>query len=472
MSNFDFDLVVLGGGPGGYVAAIAASHSGKKVALVEAGLIGGTCLNRGCIPTKALLASAHAYHDMKRANEFGLECEKVSFSFEKIMKRKDDIVTKLRDGINQLLKSNKITLLNGFGRLNDEHSLTINNEKKISFDKLIIATGSKPVNLPFMPEGSPYLVNSDQALNLSKLPQKLLVIGGGVIGMEMANFFAFLGVSVSIVEMMPQILPYEDVSVAKRVAAIFKKYNVTIKTGKKVSEIREDKAAGGVCVKLEGDAEPSSYDLVLQAVGRSRVIADINLAGAGIKTDGRKILTDDFMRTNISNVFAIGDCASDTMLAHMASHQGIIAAHNSARDEEAGMHKLRSDVPSCIYTIPEIASVGITQTAAQKKNIETISGKFMFNMLGRALCSQTNEGYVEVFADAKTKKVIGANIIGPSATELISTVQMAIASGLAFEEIHERVMFAHPTLSEALGEAFMDLGKSAIHVPPAMTAAR
>ncbi|HNY13284.1 MAG TPA: FAD-dependent oxidoreductase, partial [Candidatus Wallbacteria bacterium] len=153
MSNFDFDLVVLGGGPGGYVAAIAASHKGLKVALVEADLIGGTCLNRGCIPTKALLASAHAYHDMKRAHEFGLECEKVSFSFEKIMKRKDDIVAKLRDGINQLIKSNKITLVNGFGKINDEHSLTINNEKKITFNKLIIATGSKPVNLPFMPEG-------------------------------------------------------------------------------------------------------------------------------------------------------------------------------------------------------------------------------------------------------------------------------------------------------------------------------
>lgn len=469
MSNFDFDLVVLGGGPGGYVAAIEGSHNGLKTAVIEADSVGGTCLNRGCIPTKALLASAHLYHDMKRAHEFGLEQEKIQgANLEKLTKRKDDIVTKLRDGIAQLLKVNKVTVINGFGKFQDAHTLIVNNEKKVTAGKIIIATGSKPMHFPFLPENSPYMINSDQALKLSKLPKKLLVIGGGVIGAEMANFFAFLGVNVTIVELMPQILPNEDSSIAKRLAAIFKKYNITVKTGKKVMEIKEDRAGNCAVVKLEGETETCSFDLVLQAIGRTRLINEINLADAGVKTDGKKIIIDEYFRTSQPNIFAIGDCASDIMLAHLASHQGIIAAKNASAKEESALHKLPAAIPSCIYTIPEVASFGINQAKAQKLGIEIKTGKFMFNMLGRALCNQSNEGYVETFADAATNKIIGANIIGPNATELIATLQMASISGLSIDEISEKMMFAHPTLSEAVGESIMDITKSAIHIPPSL----
>ena len=467
MANFDYDLIVLGGGPGGYVAAIRASRLGMKTAVVEADSPGGTCLNRGCIPTKALLASAHAYHDMKRAHEFGLECEKVNFNFEKIMKRKDDIVAKLREGVVSLFRANKINLIKGFGKIRDEHSLMLNDSEVISFKKLIIATGSRPVNLPFLPENSPFMINSDQALKLTKIPKKLLVIGGGVIGMEMANFFAFLGVSVTVVEMLPQILPSEDASVAKRLAAIFKKYGIIIKTGKKVLEIREDRAAGNVSVKLEGEAETSSYDLILQAVGRQRLINEINLQNVSIKTNGKKILVDEYFRTSVAHIFAIGDCASDIMLAHLASHQGMIAAYNASIEDENAMQKLHSPVPSCIYTIPEVASCGLTADRAKRENVEVASGKFMFNMLGRAMCMQSSEGFAEVFTDVKTGKIVGANILGPSATELIACVQAAMASNQTIGEFSEKIMFAHPTISEALGEAMLDVSKSAIHVMPA-----
>lgn len=472
MSSYDYDILVLGGGPGGYVAAIAAAKKGKKVGLVEMDQVGGTCLNRGCIPTKALLASAHVYHDMKRAHEFGLECERPGFSFEKIMKRKEDIVARLRDGISQLLKANRVTSIQGRGRLADGHSLSVDDSKKITFDRLIIATGSRPVNLPFLPEGSPFLINSDGALRLQKLPKKLLVIGGGVIGVEMANFFAFLGCSVTIVEIMPHLLPYEDSSIGKRMAAIFKKYGIAVKTSRKVSDIREERNNGNVSVRFEGENDPATFDLVLQAAGRSRVFADLNLAAAGVATDGKKITVDEFLRTSNPDIFAIGDCASDTMLAHYASHQGICAAENAAATPGAPLSKMDAVVPSCIYTVPEVASCGLTGEKAQKAGIPVTSGKFMFNMLGRALCSQSNEGYAEIFADQASGRVVGANIIGPSATELISTVQMAIISGKKASELSEHMMFAHPTLSEGIGEALADVDKKAVHIIPPVGAAR
>lgn len=468
MSDHDFDVIVLGGGPGGYAAAIRAARLGMKTALIEADSLGGTCLNRGCIPTKALLASAHAYHEVKKAREFGVECEKASFSLEKIMKRKDEIVSKLRDGIAQLIKANKVTLINGFGRLAGERRIAVDAAGSYSFKKLIIATGSKPLNLPLMPANSPYMINSDQALKLSKLPKKLLVIGGGVIGVEMANFFAFLGVAVTIVELMPQLLPAEDSSLGKRLAAIFKKYGITVKTGKKVSEIKEDRQQSCVAVKFEGEDAPASFDLVLQAVGRARVISDIGLDAASVKTDGKKIIADEYFRTSNPDIFAIGDCASDVMLAHLASHQAVTAAFNASRADGEAMRALEAPVPSCIYTIPEIASCGLTPDRAKKAGIELVSGKYMFNSLGRAMCMQANEGFAEIFADAKTGVIKGANILGPSATELICCVQAAMASGLSAKEFTEKMIFAHPTLSEAMGEAFADISKEAVHVPPAL----
>lgn len=468
MSDHDFDIIVLGGGPGGYAAAIRAARLGMKTALVEAASLGGTCLNRGCIPTKALLASAHAYHEVKRAREFGVECEKASFSLEKIMKRKDDIVSKLRDGIGQLIKANRVTLVNGFGRIAGERRLAVEGAGEYSFKKLIIATGSQPLNLPLMPPGSPYMINSDQALGLAKLPGKLLVIGGGVIGVEMANFFAFLGVNVTVVELMPQLLPYEDSSIGKRLAAIFKKYGVTVKTGRKVSEIKEDRQQGRVLVKLEGEAESASFDMVLQAVGRSRVISDIGLEKASVNTDGRKIMVDEFFRTSNPDIFAIGDCASDVMLAHLASHQALAAAFNASRPEGEPLRALHAPVPSCIYTIPEVASCGMTPDRAKKAGVELVSGKYMFNSLGRAMCMQAGEGFAEIYADPKTGAIAGANILGPSATELICCVQAAMASGLSARDFSERMIFAHPTLSEALGESLADIYKEAIHIPPAL----
>jgi len=465
--SYDFDVIVLGGGPGGYTAAIRAARLGLKTAVIEADSLGGTCLNRGCIPTKAILASAHIYHEMKKSHEFGVDSEKVSFNLEKIMKRKDDIVLKLREGIAQLFKANKITLINGFGRLDSSRGVVCG-EKTYTYKKLILATGSRPLNLPLMPPNSQYMINSDQALKLNKLPKRLLVIGGGVIGAEMANFFAFLGVSVTIVELMPQLLPNEDASLAKRLASIFKKYGITVKTGKKVSEIKEDRQAGCVNVKFEGESEQSSFDMVLQAVGRSRVISDIGLENASVKTDGKKIIVNEYFQTSNPDIFAVGDCASDIMLAHLASHQALAAAYNASCEDASAMRKLHAVVPSCIYTIPEAASCGLTPDKAKKAGLELVSGKFMFAMLGRALCMQANEGFVEIFADRDTKKITGANILGPSATELISCVQAAIASGLTAQEFGEKMIFAHPTLSEALGEAFSDISKEAIHIPPAL----
>ncbi|HOT77450.1 MAG TPA: dihydrolipoyl dehydrogenase, partial [Candidatus Wallbacteria bacterium] len=382
--SYDFDVIVLGGGPGGYTAAIRASRLGLKTAVIEADSLGGTCLNRGCIPTKAILASAHTYHEMKKAHEFGIDSEKISFNLEKIMKRKDDIVVKLRDGIAQLFKANKITLINGFGRLDSSRGVVCA-DKTYTYKKLILATGSRPLNLPFLPPNSQYMINSDQALKLNKLPKKLLVIGGGVIGAEMANFFAFLGVNVTIVELMPQLLPNEDASLAKRLASIFKKYAITVKTGKKVLEIKEDRQAGCVNVKLEGESEQSSFDMVLQAVGRSRVINDIGLENASVKTDGKKIIVNEYFQTSNPDIFAVGDCSSDIMLAHLASHQGVTAAYNASCEGASAMRKLHAVVPSCIYTIPEVASCGMTPDKAKKSGMELVSGKFMFSMLGRAL---------------------------------------------------------------------------------------
>ncbi len=407
---------------------------------------------------------------IKKFHESGIECEKMSFSLEKMMKRKDDIVIKLREGIVQLLKANKVTLIKGYGKITGPGFISAGAAGEFKYKKLIIATGSKPLVLPLMPPDSPYMINSDRALQLSKLPDKLLIIGGGVIGVEMANFFAFLGVNVCIAELMPRLLATEDESIGKRLAVIFKKYGITVKTGKRVLEIKEDRQAGGVIVSFEGENEPVKFDMVLQAVGRSRVISGIGLESVSVKTDGKKISVDKYFRTSNPDIFAIGDCASDVMLAHLASHQAIVAAHNvfCASGGAGEMRELTATVPSCIYTVPEIASCGVCADRARKSGIETVSGKYMFNMLGRAMCMQANEGFVEIFAEAKTHKIIGANIMGPSATELICCVQAAIASNASAEEFCDRMIFAHPTLSEAMGEAFSAIFDAAIHIPPSI----
>jgi len=449
-----FDVLILGGGPGGYVAALRAAQLGAKTAIVEKDRLGGTCLVRGCIPTKALLQSSELY-----SLEFGLVADSIAFDWAVAQKRKTAVVDQLVKGVEGLLKAGGVTVLRGAGRLSGKGNVSVGNVV-IQAKDIVIATGSAISRIPL--KGAEHTIDSDQILELKEVPKRLAVIGGGVVGMEFAAMFAALGTKVTVLEMLPQVLPMVDADLVSAYAKHLAGLGGTIHTNSKVAEVV--KAKGGLQVRFSEGGEGGSVDAeqVLLAVGRSPYTEGLGVEEAGVKLERGRVVVDAQLRTTASGVWAIGDVIGGIMLAHIASYEGICAIENIVGDgnRTPDYHA----APNCIYTEPEIAHVGLGEKEAKEKGLDIKIGKFPFAASGRALTLGQSEGFVKVIADAGSGKLLGAHIIGPRATDLVAEATLAIQNGLTMEQL-DLTIHAHPTLPESLMEAALAAQGRAIHIP-------
>lgn len=456
-----FDITVIGGGPGGYTAAIRAAQLGGKVCLIEQEKVGGTCLNWGCIPTKALLSCVEVLSHIKHAATFGITVDNVKADFAKMVERKNGIVSELVAGIEFLLKSYGVTLIKGRGVLTAKDQVWIEGTNgggiEIETDKIIISTGSRPAMIPAFNIDGEKIITSNEALNLKELPSSIIIVGGGVIGSEFACIFSEIGVKATILELMPNILPTEDKAVGQRMRSIFKRRGIDIRTKTKISKIE---VQGSEVVASIEDGEPVKADMALISIGRSLNTQDLGLNEVGIAQGQRgEIIVNDKMETNLYGVYAIGDVVGKIMLAHVAAKQGLVAAANAMGKNESMQYDI---VPGCIFTSPEIGSVGLTADKAKEKGYEVKLGNFSFMALGKAKAMGETEGTVRLVVDAKTDKLLGAQIIGPHATDLIAEVALGLKKGATAKEIGETI-HAHPTLAEAVYEAAEDVHNMAIH---------
>jgi dihydrolipoamide dehydrogenase len=460
-----YDLAVLGGGPGGYVAAIRAAQLGAKVACIEHERLGGVCLNWGCIPTKSMIATAALYKKMQNAARWGIRLAgEVSVDWPAMMSRKDKIVDNLVKGIGDIFGQYGIDLVEGHGRLTDPHTLEVEKAdgsgQTIEAKSTIIATGSSPLSIPAFPLDSEYILSSNDMVTLQNPPKSLLIIGMGVIGCEFAFLMGLLGTKVTMVELLEHALPLEDIDVSKTLERELKKNKIKFHLGRKVEKIATGTGEG---VKAElDDGKTIEAEKALVSIGRRFNTRDIGLEKLGIETnDNGSIRVDSKMRTNLSNIYAIGDVAGKWLLAYTASAEGAVAAANSlGRETEIDY----AGVPNAIFTKPEVASVGLRQQQAEKEGIDIKTGQFLFRVLGKAMAENEIEGLVKVIADAKNDKVLGVHIIGAHATELIHECALAVRMGLTATELGN-AFHAHPVLSEAIMEAVHDVHGLSIHNP-------
>lgn len=455
----EFDIVVIGAGPGGYVAAIRAAQLGAKVAVIERNRIGGTCLNWGCIPTKALYYSARALDAARHASEFGVNVGDVSFDLSKAVDRKDGVVKKLVGGIEQLLKGNKVEVIRGDGFVEAAGKVRVttpDGAEEISCKAIIIATGSEPALIPAFNIDRKNILTSTEMLDTREVPKSLLVIGGGVMGCEFASMFASFGSQVMIVELLPTILSTEDKMVSRVVAKRFKEAGVQVLTEVQVESVV---ACDGQVKTTLKDGRSFLTEKVMVAIGRSFNSAGIGLDKAGVVVEKGRIAVNDRMETNVKGIYAIGDVTGKMLLAHVASVQGIVAVNN-ALGKEARMDY--SVIPAGIFTDPEIASVGLREKDAQEKGIEVAVGRFPYAASGKALGMGETEGFVQIVSDPATDKVLGCSIVGSHATDLIGEVALAMKTGATVKDITETI-HAHPTLPEIVMEAAEDVHGMAIH---------
>lgn len=447
-----YDVIVIGGGPGGYTAAAKASALGGKVALVEKGALGGTCLNQGCIPTKTLLKSTEVLEIVKKSKDFGVEASQIEVSIEKILDRKKAIIKRLNTGVEFLMKSNKISVFRGEGKITgiDEVTIsTLNDQIKLRTRNIIIATGSRPAVIPGLEPDGQRIMNSDHALMLSSIPASLLIIGGGAIGVEFASIYQKLGAKVTLVEAMDRILPFADEEVSNALKQLMTRGKINFLTATKVGGIT--KAEEGLLVNVDTPKglQELQVDKVLVAVGRRPNYEDLGLEEIGVQVEKGKIKVNSKMETSIPNIYAIGDVTGGILLAHVASAEGTAAAVNAMGGQKQMNYSV---VPSCIYTSPELASVGITEEQAKSQEIQIVVGKSQFIGSGKALAMGENKGLVKIVAKAGNGKILGVHILGPQATSLISEAALAIKLGATVEDIADTI-HAHPSLPETLKEA-------------------
>ena len=452
------DIVVIGGGPAGYVAAIHAAHLGAKVAVVEKDRLGGTCLNRGCIPTKALVRSVEVLLEGRRANEFGIEVDNIKINFQKIMARKSNIVDKLVSGVEQLMKSNSISVYRDTGRILSPHLIKVNDEE-IATRKLIIATGSESALLPIPGLDLPGVLTTDDILELKELPESLVVIGGSHVGVEFASIFNGLGAKVTIVKRRPLLLEPIDEEIGRRFAQTLPRQGIEVKIGAAVKAIKREGAVLKVVWDTPEGEQGVEGQMVLMATGRQPYSEGLGLSELGIKMDGRAIVVNERLETNIDDVYAVGDVLGKSMLAHVASYEGEVAAENALGHSRQADYKA---VPSCIFTQPEIAGVGITEREAKDRGIPYKVSKFPFLACGRAVTMDETMGMVKMVCNADNGRVLGMHIMGPHASDLIAEGVLAIQLGATAEDIAHAI-HAHPTLSEAVHEAAMGQLYGAIH---------
>ncbi len=460
---FDFDLAVLGGGPGGYVAAIRAAQLGNKVCIIEKEKLGGVCLNWGCIPTKALLKNAEVFQTVKKARMFGIEVKNVSVNFKKNVDRSKSVAKQLSKGIEFLMKKNRITHLTGFGKLETENNISVFKEgkhKHITAKNIIVATGAKPRTLENMEIDGKYIIGSKEALSLVKLPKKVIIIGSGAIGCEFAFYFNSFGAEVELIEMQKRILPMEDAEISDALKENFIASGINVHNNSKVTSIEKLKTR--IRINIENEKEQTSINgsLALLAVGVEGNIQNIGLNNVGIKTENGSISIDGKCQTNVPNIFAIGDVAGPPWLAHKSSAQGHMVA-----DFINGkiIHEIdHLNIPSCTYCQPQVGSLGLTESRALELGHSIKVGKFFFRASGKALAVGNTFGFVKLIFDDQYGELIGAHIIGEGATEMIAELNIAKALESTWENL-AMTMHAHPTLSEAVMEAAMDAYGSAIH---------
>lgn len=462
-------VAVIGGGPGGYVAAIKAAMLGAEVTVIEKRKVGGTCLNVGCIPTKALLASSSLISSIKEAKDFGIHINgEVESNFNDIMNRKNKVVSQLISGIEFLFEKRGIKLVNGFGKLVDTNKIEVNKEdgskELVEADKIILANGSQPVILPMFPYDGDKIITSDEALNLKDVPKSLLIVGGGVIGCEFGQFFRALGTEVTIVEMFDQLLPLEDKDVAKQLQRQFKKDKIKMMTGVKIEkcEIVDNEVVATLSNGKEVKAEKA-----LLSIGRKPYLDNSGIEDIGIELERGKVIVNENLETNVKGIYAIGDIINTPFLAHVASKEGLVAAQNAVCGNSKTVNY--AAVPRCVYTEPEVAGVGKTEKELQENGIEYNTGQFDFRALGKAQAIGHFQGFIKILAD-KNDKIIGASIVGPHATDLLTELSLAVHLGLTVEEVGD-VIHAHPTLSEGIMEALHDVHGECVHAAPKLAKA-
>jgi len=441
-----YNLTIIGAGPGGYVAALYASQRGMSVCLIEKDQVGGVCLNWGCIPTKTLVASAKALSAARSAAAFGVKTGQIELDFSVARKRMWDIAAKLRAGVEYLLKARKVDVIKGAGVILDAHTVQAG-PVSVSTDNILIASGSVNIDISAAPVDEKSVLSSTGLLNLDTVPQELLIIGGGVIGCEFASLFHQFGSRVTIIEMMDRLMPASDDEIAKRLEALFRKNGISVKTGSKV--IGTSSGNNGKINVALSDGETISADKVLVSVGRKPVVEGLGLEKTGVIFDRQGIKTDEGMRTSVPNIYAIGDCTGGAMLAHVASFQAIMACDIMAGEKRSMMSV---PIPSAIFTDPEIASAGLTESAARKSGRNVKTAKFPFRALGKAFAEGKTEGFVKVVFDPDTKKILGADIMGEDASDLIAEMTLAIGKGLTVGDIGHTI-HVHPSLAEAVMEA-------------------
>ena len=452
----EFDIAIIGAGSGGYVAAIRAADLGKKVAIIEHREIGGTCLNRGCIPTKALLKMAEIYTCVKGSKSFGITVENASFDPNAIQKRKDAVIRRLVAGVDFLFKARKIVVKKGNGKFLDEHIIEITSDEgteKIKAKDIIIATGSEPAMIPAFKIDRKNVLTSDEALDLTEYPKSILIVGAGAIGIEFATIFSAFGTKVTLVEMMPQIIPaLKDRKLASMFQRTLIKRGIEIKTETKIDNI-EIQGNENVVSTLSSREEITT-EKVLVSIGRKLNSTGIGIEKLGIETERGKILVDEKLRTNIPNIYAIGDVIGGLLLAHKAQKEGGIVAEIIAGKDKKMDYRV---VPWAIFSSPEIASVGLTEEEAKENGIDTVVGEFPFMANGKAVAMNETDGEVKITAKSDTKEIIGAQIIGPEASVLISELALAMENNLTLNDIAYTV-HVHPTLPEAI----MEVAKSGL----------
>lgn len=469
----EYDLVILGGGTGGYVAAIRASQLGLKTAIVEKGKLGGTCLHKGCIPSKALLRSAEVFATAKHSEDFGVVTSDVSINFNKVQERKNKIVDQLHKGVQHLMKQGKIDVFEGTGRILGPSifspmpgtiSVEMNNgdENEMLIPKnVIVATGSRPRTLPGLDIDGQLVMTSDEALALEEVPSSIIIVGGGVIGIEWASMLSDFGAEVTVIEYADRIIPTEDKEISKEMQRLMKKKGVKIVTGAKVLPETLQKGEGvTISAEVKGSQQEFSAEKLLVSVGRQANTEGIGIENTDIQIEKGFILANEYFQTKESHIYAIGDVIGGLQLAHVASHEGIVAVEHIAGKNPSPIDY--SLVSKCIYSSPEAASVGLTEDEAKEKGHNVKTGKFSFRAIGKALVFGESDGFVKIVADKDTDDILGVHMIGPHVTDMISEAGLArVLDATPWEVAH--TIHPHPTLSEAIGEAALAVDGKAIH---------
>jgi dihydrolipoamide dehydrogenase len=463
--TYDADVVVIGSGPGGYVASIKAAQLGARVVCIEKSATewGGVCLNWGCIPTKTLIASVERLQDVREAGKMGVLTGEVGFDFTKITERKDKVVSTLRGGVEALLKSNHVRKVVGTARIVSANSVEVTagdgTKETISTANILIATGSRPVVPPIAGLEGEGVWTSNEAVRATTVPKSMLLIGAGAVGLEFSYVFNGLGTQCTVVEMMPEVLPLADAEIGAELRKALKKHGITFHVGAKVGKVERKGGLLAVTVGTEKGDQVIEVEVVLVGAGRRPNVEDLGLESVGVKVEKSGIVVDDHMRTNVPGIYALGDVTGKMALAHVASHQGIVAAENAMGHDAQMEYRC---VPSPVFTDPEVGTVGMSEAQARDAGYDVIVGKFPFRPLGKAMAMNKQDGLVKVVAERKYGEVLGVHIVGPHASDLVHEAVAAMKLEATVDELMSMV-HAHPTLAEAIMEASLDVKGEAIH---------